>query len=110
ALYSSLLTGSPEPNLRLSPETLGQATMIRSNGVDAILAVETNWAAGFLRNSLGIYGPNPSAFGHSGWGGSFAFADPENKLAFSYVMNAMGSELVGDPRTIGLLKEVYQAL
>ncbi|WP_422345836.1 serine hydrolase domain-containing protein [Parasphingorhabdus sp.] len=110
SLYSSLLTGSPELSLRLSPETLGQATMIRSSGVDAILAVETNWAAGFLRNSLGIYGPNSRAFGHSGWGGSFAFADPDNELAFSYVMNAMGSELVGDPRTLALLREVYQAL
>ncbi|WP_241255182.1 beta-lactamase family protein [Altererythrobacter sp. BO-6] len=106
-LYSSLLRGAPEARFKLSSETLKQATEIRWSGTDAILDIEANWAAGFLRNSLGIYGPHAAAFGHSGWGGSFAFADPESGLAFAYVMNAMGTELVGDPRTLELLKAVY---
>lgn len=109
-LYSSLLRGAPEARFKLSSETLKQATEIRWSGTDAILNIEANWAAGFLRNSLGIYGPHATAFGHSGWGGSFAFADPESGLAFAYVMNSMGTDLVGDPRTLGLLEALYGAI
>lgn len=108
-LYSSLLLGVPEARFRLSPETLEQTTDIRWSGTDAILNIEANWAAGFLRNSLGVYGPHAAAFGHSGWGGSFAFADPESGLSFAYVMNAMGTDLVGDPRAVSLVNAVYQS-
>ena len=30
-------------------------------------------------------GPNPSSFGHTGWGGAFTFADPDNGLGVVYV-------------------------
>lgn len=109
-LYSSLLFGTPEPRFQHSPETFRQATMARWSGTDVILNIEVNWAAGFLRNSLDIYGPHASAFGHSGWGGSFAFADPKSGLSFAYVMNAMGTDLVGDPRTLRLLEALYGTL
>ena len=109
-LYSSIVGGAPVAGLKLSEETLQQATCVRMSGPDAVLTIDANWAAGFLRNSLNIYGPHEGAFGHSGWGGSFAFADPESGLAFSYVMNAMGTDLVGDPRTLRLLEALYQSL
>ena len=45
-------------------------------------------------------GPNWEAFGHSGAGGSMAFADPKARIAVGYVMNQMASNLngVGDAR------------
>jgi len=30
------------------------------------------------------FGPNPRAFGHDGYGGSFGGADPEAKVALGY--------------------------
>ncbi len=109
ALYSSLLTGRPGARFALSSESLAAATKIRRAGPDAVLGLDANWASGFLRNSHGIYGPGAAAFGHSGWGGSFAFADPERGLAMAYTMNAMGTDLVGDPRAVALVSAVYEA-
>jgi len=63
-----------------------------------------------LKNAMGIYGPSENAFGHSGWGGSFAFADPDKGIGFAYTMNRMGTDLIGDPRNMALLAALYEAL
>lgn len=109
-LYASLIGGAPVASLAVSPAVLEQATRVRWAGEDAVLKIEARWAAGFLRNGHGLYGPSPAAFGHSGWGGSFAFADPDRQLAFAYVTNAMRPELVGDPRGLGLIEALYACL
>jgi CubicO group peptidase (beta-lactamase class C family) len=57
-----------------------------------------------------VYGPNPDSFGHSGWGGSFAFGDPANGLGVAYTMNQMGTDLVGDPRSMALIDALYASL
>ena len=70
-----------------------------------------SWGAGFMRNgTLGIYGPNPDAFGHSGWGGSCVFADATRGLSGAYVMNRQSSALIGDLRPRALIDAVYTAL
>ena len=45
----------------------------------------------------------PGSFGHTGAGGSVAFAQPERELAFAYVMNRMASNLAGDVRAAQLI-------
>ncbi|MFN3500101.1 MAG: ATP-binding cassette domain-containing protein, partial [Pannonibacter indicus] len=66
----------------LSPSTLDQATRERIHGPDKVLPFVISWAAGFTRNAgLNIFGPNPQAVGHCGWGGSMAFADPAAKVS-----------------------------
>ena len=94
----------------LSPQTLAQATRLRISGVDEVLGVPTRWAAGFLLNTDGLYGPSEATFGHSGWGGSFALVDPDRKLALAYTMNRMGTDLVGDPRDVALIAAAYEGL
>ena len=74
-----------------------------------LLGFTDSWAMGMALNTPGIYGPNPRAYGHSGWGGSFGFADPDANVAVGYVCNQMGPDLVGDPRTIGLCEAVLGA-
>ena len=58
----------------------------------------------------GHFGPNPAAFGHDGFGGSAVGADPEAGVAFAYVMNRMGMNLVDDPRKMALIDAVYRSL
>lgn len=57
-----------------------------------------------------FYGPTPDAFGHSGWGGSCAFADPARGVSGAYVMNKQGSALIGDPRAVRLIEAAYASL
>jgi CubicO group peptidase (beta-lactamase class C family) len=91
-------------------EAIAEATTERIKGVDAILGIQASWGCGFLRNTDGVYGPNEGAFGHSGWGGSFAFGDPSRKLGLAYTMNRMGTDLINDPRNAALIDAVYASL
>ena len=54
-------------------------------------------------------GPGQAMFGHFGAGGSLGFADPENGVAFGYVMNQMGPRWQ-NPRTRALVDAVYACL
>ena len=95
----------------LSPEVLAAATKERIHGPDKVLPFDMSWAAGFTRNAgLNIFGPNPAAVGHCGWGGSCAFADPVAKVSAAYVMTRQSSHLLGDPRAQRLIDAFYAAL
>lgn len=94
----------------LSPKTLDAMTVIAADREDWMLGFNPQWGMGVAHNLIGVYGPNPRTFGHSGWGGSFAAADREGRIAIGYVCNQMGSQLVGDPRGVGLAEAVYRAL
>jgi CubicO group peptidase (beta-lactamase class C family) len=109
-LYDRLLRAGPNGKRLVSAETLAKATAPRIENVDLVLNLFARWGAGFLANSDALYGPNPQAFGHSGWGGSFAFADPKADLAMAYTMNRMSEQLRGDPRAMALIESVYAAL
>jgi len=94
----------------LSPTTLAQMTAIAADREDLLLGFNPQWAMGVAHNLIGVYGPNPRTFGHSGWGGSFGCADPDARVAIGYVLNHMGPELVGDPRGKSLADAVFAAL
>jgi CubicO group peptidase (beta-lactamase class C family) len=95
----------------LPPGLALQAAAQRIQGPDKVLPFTLSWGAGFLRNQgLGIYGPSDHAFGHSGWGGSCAVADPERRLSFAYVMNRQSQHLIGDPRARRLIDALYACL
>ena len=95
----------------LSPATIAAASAERIRGADLVLPFDLSWGAGFLRNQgLGIYGPGEASVGHSGWGGSCAFADPEQRLSGAYVMNRQSSSLIGDPRAVALIEAAYACL
>ena len=76
-----------------------------------MLPYDIAWGAGFIRNEgLGIYGPGRESFGHSGWGGSCAFADPETGVSGAYVMNRQSAELIDDARARRLIEAAYEAI
>lgn len=95
----------------LSEETLTQATRERIHGLDRVLPFDMSWAAGFTRNQgLNIFGPNPEAVGHCGWGGSMVFADQAAGVSAAYVMTRQSPHLLGDPRALRLVEALYTAL
>ena len=111
-LFSLFATGElADGDARLAPDTRDQASAQRIVGDDLVLPFYMSWGAGLIRNKeTSFYGPNPDAFGHSGWGGSCVFADDKEGLSFAYVMNRMGSDLAGDPRPKKIIEALYRAL
>ena len=93
-------------------EAQAYAALIESRvkGQDLVLPYITEFAAGVMRNNLGLYGPNPNTLCHSGWGGSLALGDPERKLSCAYVMNRQSNALQADPRATRLVEALYSCL
>ncbi|MCC5982015.1 MAG: serine hydrolase, partial [Oceanicaulis sp.] len=63
-----------------------------------------------VNRDSGWFGPEPSAVGHYGFGGSCAFADPVTGLSGAYVMNRQMDVLVGDERAVRLINAAYEGL
>jgi CubicO group peptidase (beta-lactamase class C family) len=83
----------------------------RIRGDDLVLPYDMSWGAGVMRNGADpYYGPSPRTFGHTGWGGSCAFGDPDLRLGCAYVMNRQQAYLANDPRAVALIKAAYSAL
>jgi CubicO group peptidase (beta-lactamase class C family) len=94
----------------VSPETMADFTKARIKGPDLVLPYDLEWAAGVMRNSNAIYGNNPATLGHSGWGGSGAFGDPDRRVSAAYVMNRQTGALLGDERANRLWAALYACL
>ena len=112
-MYGALARGGEIDGHRLiSREGITRAARERFRGVDACSLAPTVFAAGFRVDAVG-FGPHAGAgnFGHTGWGGSVAFADPSRRLGFAFVTNRLLAFDDGvDPRRQRLLDAVYAAL
>jgi CubicO group peptidase (beta-lactamase class C family) len=94
----------------LQPATVAAATVEQACGKDAVLMIDSCFGLGFMLGaSFGAANP-ASAFGHAGAGGSLAFADPDARLGFGYVMNDLRFDPKGDPRSEELVRAVYRSL
>ena len=86
-----------------------------SDGPDLVLRQPTAFSAGFMMDPLdesggklrATLGPSVDAFGHPGAGGSLAFADPENRIGFAYVMNRMENGVLRETRPARLVQALY---
>jgi CubicO group peptidase (beta-lactamase class C family) len=78
---------------------------------DAVLGLPSWYSLGFLRPGPDVgFGTSQRAFGTPGAGGSFAFADPDTRLGYAYVMNKMDFQLFDDPREKPLRDAVHRAI
>jgi CubicO group peptidase (beta-lactamase class C family) len=93
----------------LEPATVEAATQEQSNGPDQVLLQDTRFGSGFFLPSPFSPLMGPRSFGHSGAGGSLAFADRDRGVGFAYVMNRMQQNLSGDPRTAELIAAAKKA-
>ena len=113
-LYACLAAGGTLDGVRLlSPSTIAEATALQvpEGRKDMVLGVPLRWALGFHKGGVfSATGPNPNSFGHAGYGGALAFADPDAKLSFAIVLNRMQNELQGGFRVLSAVKAVYDSL
>jgi CubicO group peptidase (beta-lactamase class C family) len=102
--YSAFATGGRELGLR--PETLralmAPAVPAAHGFRDEALKCEARFSLGFFRPSPQFPFGRAGAFGSPGSGGSFGFADPERGMAYAYVTNRMGPNVIEDARDIAL--------
>ena len=109
--YSAFAEGGAE--LGITPETFARVTappeVARSR--DEVLGIPSYFSLGFVRPGPDVFfGSSQRAFGAPGAGGSFAFADPDARVGYAYVMNKMDFHLVDDPREKALRDAVYRAI
>jgi CubicO group peptidase (beta-lactamase class C family) len=107
-LYAATITEVDGIRL-LDPATVRDATREQANGPDQVLLQDTRFGSGFFLPSPFSPLLGPRSFGHSGAGGSLAFADPDRGVGFGYVMNNMQQNLSGDPRTVDLIEAAKTA-
>lgn len=75
-----------------------RTTVTPDNEPDLCLIMPTTFGMGFMTHGPFTPYSGPGCFGHSGAGGSHAFAQPERQLAMAYVMNKMAANLATDAR------------
>jgi CubicO group peptidase (beta-lactamase class C family) len=113
AKFYSMLANGGELNGQtfFSPKTIEWMTTTLSDGIDRVFQIPTAFSAGFMKDSRSaartIFGPSTTSFGHPGAGGAHAFADPENKIAFAYVMNQMEQSVLPTGKSLLLVDAIY---
>lgn len=101
-MYAALANGGELDGTRLlSTETLRRATEVQVQGPDQVIIFPMRWRLGYHRVST-FRGRLRKAFGHFGYGGSGAWADPRRNLSFAMVLNAGTGTPLGDLRMIRL--------
>jgi CubicO group peptidase (beta-lactamase class C family) len=110
--YSMLANGgSLDGKSFFSEKTIAWMTTTLSDGIDRVFQIPTAFSAGFMKDSRRaarkMFGPCATSFGHPGAGGSHGFADPENRIAFAYVMNQMEQSLLPNEKSLRLVDAIY---
>jgi CubicO group peptidase (beta-lactamase class C family) len=121
--YAMLANGGRiEDRQFFSEKTINWMKTTLTDGTDRVFQIPTAFAAGFMKDSQGaanltgltgqvserlLFGKSRSAFGHPGAGGSHAFADPENKISFAYVMNQMEQSVLPNEKSLRLVDAIY---
>jgi CubicO group peptidase (beta-lactamase class C family) len=101
-MYAALAGGGTlEGQQFLSAETLRRATEVRSTRVDTVVGFPMRWRLGY-HVAATTRGVIPNGFGHFGFGGSGAWADPDNDLAVAFVCNRVAGTPFADTRLLRL--------
>jgi CubicO group peptidase (beta-lactamase class C family) len=115
-MYAALAGGGAIGGVRLvSPERVALMQRILTADVDRVLMMPIRKGVGFMMGGpmngvTGVFGPRETAFGHSGAGGSTAFADPEAGLAVAVTINKMQMTLQAEGPTHAICQLIRQEL
>lgn len=100
-VYGDLATGGNR--LGITRDTLGELERDVVPGFDEIFGLDSAFSMGFMKRFPMLrFGTSSKAFGHTGSGGSFGYADPDAGLGYAYVMNRAGYSLPTDTRELAL--------
>jgi CubicO group peptidase (beta-lactamase class C family) len=109
-MYAMLANGGEFGGVRiLKPETVARATEVQNDQRDRVVIVNMQWRLGYHRVPH-LYKQLPFIYGHMGFGGSGAWADPQNNLALAMVCNRGGGTPIGDRRIMSLTSATADAV
>jgi CubicO group peptidase (beta-lactamase class C family) len=111
-VQSALSNGGAVDGVRLlSPQTIELALDVQADGIDVVMGLPVRFGIGYGLPSVSTPTIKPGRrFFWGGWGGSVVINDLEHNSTFAYVMNKMGSGLLGSPRTDAYTTAVYEIL
>lgn len=115
-MYAALANGGEVDGVRLvSRERIAAMQRVLTRDVDRVLMLPIPKGIGFMMGGTwagvpGTFGPRETAFGHSGAGGSTAFADPEVGLAVAVTVNKMQPSLQGEGPTLEICQLIRREL
>ncbi|MGH9154672.1 MAG: serine hydrolase domain-containing protein [Acidimicrobiales bacterium] len=113
-VYAALEQGGTLDGVRLlAPATVAAATAVQNTRPDLVLLVPMHWRLGFMGGGLPYVspaGPHPEAFGHAGFGGSMAMADPRSGLAVAVTLDRLSLDLLSDRRARAILDAALASL
>lgn len=100
-IYGDMAIGAPR--LGIADATLRWLEQDVPPSMDQIFGLESAFLGGFMKQfPLLPFGSSHRAYGHTGSGGSFGYADPDKALGYCYAMNRAGYSLPTDAREIAL--------
>jgi len=86
-MYAALAQGGSLGGVWLvSPDTVDALGAVQNRRPDLVIGMPIGWRLGY-HTIFTTAGMHPHAFGHLGYGGSGAFADPTRSLAVAFVSN-----------------------
>ena len=96
----------------LSPETIELIFREQFNGIDVVLGIPLHFGIGYglPRPDVLPYIPDEKICFWGGWGGSMIIMDVGRRMTISYMMNKMGSGIVGSDRSAEYGKAIYDAV
>ena len=99
-VYALLASDGELDGVRLiRRDTVWRAAEVQNTGVGRVIPLPMHWRLGYHRvPTFGVRVPN--GFGHFGFGGSGAFADPDRDLAVALTLNSGVGTPFGDLRTV----------
>jgi len=97
-LYACLAAGGELDGVRLlSAEGVRRAAAQQNRGVGRVIPLSMRWRLGYHR-TFALGAKVPKGFGHYGFGGSGAFADPTRQLSVALTVNSAIGTPLGDLR------------
>jgi CubicO group peptidase (beta-lactamase class C family) len=108
-IYAMMAGGGELDGVRiLSEKTVRKARKVQNTTMDRVIPFPMHWRLGYHR--VFTMGPRvPHGFGHFGFGGSGAWADPDRQLAVGLVLNSGVGTPFGDSRILRITTAALRA-